>query len=115
MSLALAIVLAAALVALALVLIIRPELLRPLLTRPVRDWLYTIALAAVVVVMAYGLLSGDKAAAWLGLIAALLGMAKGNVPDSPRSPEPLPERAIPDGLRVDPDGETYADSRNSDA
>ena len=33
----------------------------------------------------------------------------------PAEPDPVHERAIPDGLRVDPDGETYADSRDSDA
>jgi lysylphosphatidylglycerol synthetase-like protein (DUF2156 family) len=39
-----------------------------------RAWVYNVALAAVPVLVAYGLVSEVEAAVWLGLISAVLGL-----------------------------------------
>ena len=46
-----------------------------------RRWLYGVALAAVALAAAYGLITDESSALWVGIIAALLGLpvAAGNV------------------------------------
>lgn len=56
---------------------------RPVLTEPVRRRLYEVAIAGVVVAVAYGLVEGDKATLWLALVAAVLGVARTHVPSGP--------------------------------
>lgn len=56
---------------------------RPILTEPVRRRLYEIAIAGVLIAVAYGLVEGDKATLWLALIAAVLGVARTHVPSRP--------------------------------
>ena len=46
----------------------------------VRMWLYGVALAINVVLLAYGVLNNDTIVAWNGLFAALFGIAMINVP-----------------------------------
>lgn len=46
-----------------------------LLSREGRKWLYTVALAAVPLLVLYGAISQEAAPLWLGLIAAFLGAA----------------------------------------
>lgn len=50
------------------------------LTPSRRRWLYVITAAALVVAATYGLVDGEQSAAWLGLVAAVLGVATANVP-----------------------------------
>lgn len=49
------------------------------LTPALRKRLYEVAIAAVALAVVYGLLDGNQAAAWLLLIAAVLGVARANV------------------------------------
>lgn len=52
-------------------------------SRDVRGWIYNVTIAALAVLMVYGLLNGEQAAAWLGLVAAIVGMARANLtPDA---------------------------------
>ena len=44
-------------------------------SREGRKWLYTVALAAVPLLVLYGAISQEAAPLWLGLLAALLGAA----------------------------------------
>ena len=44
-----------------------------------RRWLYLVGVAGLGVCGVYGLVTGEQAAAWAGLGAALCGMAAGNV------------------------------------
>ena len=92
----------------------------PARARAVIYWTATIAgLVVGSAQVAYGAMEQPLPVGWkiaaavLGYLMVAAGItALGNLsPD----PDPTPERAIPDGLRVDPDGETYADSRDSDA
>lgn len=46
-----------------------------------RKRLYETAIAALALAIVYGLINGDQADAWLGLIAAALGIARANVSD----------------------------------
>lgn len=52
------------------------------LTPAIRRRVYEVALAGVAVAVVYGLLDGNQAAAWLVLIAAVLGLARVNVNDA---------------------------------
>lgn len=49
-----------------------------ILTRPRRRWLYIVTAAALVVAAVYGLVDGTQSAAWLALVAAVLGVAQDN-------------------------------------
>jgi O-antigen ligase len=40
-----------------------------------RRWAYGVTTAAVAILATYGLITGDQAAAWLYLVASVLGMA----------------------------------------
>lgn len=51
------------------------------LTPKRRRALYVITAAALVVAATYGLIDGEQSAAWLGLVAAVLGVATANVSD----------------------------------
>ena len=51
-----------------------------ILDERVRIWLYGVALAINVVLLAYGVLNNDTIVAWNGLFAALFGIAMINVP-----------------------------------
>ena len=66
------------------------------LTRPeVRGWIYNVTIAALAVAMMYGLLNGQQAAAWLGLVAAVVGLARGNLTPAAGAVEPYdPKRDI---------------------
>lgn len=44
-----------------------------------RGWVYNVTIAALALAMVYGLLTGQQAAAWLGLVAAIVGMARANL------------------------------------
>lgn len=47
-----------------------------------RRWLYRVALAAGAIAVAYGVMDGEQAAVWTGLVLALTGgTASGNVND----------------------------------
>lgn len=46
----------------------------------VRRWLYTITAAAIALLGVYGLLDGQQIAAWMGLAAAVLGLAAAKTP-----------------------------------
>lgn len=48
-------------------------------SRDVRGWIYNVTIAGLAVAMVYGLLNGQQAAAWLGLVAAVVGLARGNL------------------------------------
>ena len=53
-----------------------------LLTRPeVRRWIYATTTAALALAGAYGLIAGDQLPAWMGLAAAVTGMAGLHTPD----------------------------------
>lgn len=54
-------------------------LTRILASRAFRGWVYNVTIAALAVAMMYGLLNGQQAAAWLGLVAAIVGMARANL------------------------------------
>ena len=65
------------------------------LARPeVRAWIYNVTIAALAVAMTYGLLTGEQAAVWLGLVAAVVGLARANVPDSDYQPEHLDDGEV---------------------
>lgn len=62
-----------------------------LLTRPeVRRWIYATTTAALALAGAYGLIAGDQLPAWMGLAAAVTGMAGLHTPDldTPRRLDP---------------------------
>ena len=63
------------------------------LTPAVRRWLYGIATAALIVLGVYGLLTNEQIAAWMGLAAAITGLA--TVYTDPEQPTGLPRRAMP--------------------
>lgn len=48
--------------------------------RSTRLWLYSTGLAIIGVLVAYGFLSGEHAAAWAALLAPLFGVAIDNLP-----------------------------------
>lgn len=54
---------------------------RPHLTEATRARLYELGIAAVLVFAAYHLVDGEQADAWIGLVAAALGIARANVRD----------------------------------
>lgn len=50
------------------------------LSRPeVRGWIYNVTIAALAIATGYGLLTGEQAALWLGLAAAVVGLARANL------------------------------------
>lgn len=51
------------------------------LTPAVRRRIYEVSIAACAVAVGYGLLTAEDALLWLGLAAAVLGMARVNVTD----------------------------------
>lgn len=55
--------------------------------RNFRGWVYNVTIAALAVAMVYGLLNGQQAAAWLGLIAAIVGMARANLTPADYEPK----------------------------
>ena len=65
--------------------------LNHLLTPPVRQWLYGIATAVLVVLGVYGVIDGQQMAAWAGLAAAITGLAA--VMTDPGSTDGMPRRA----------------------
>ena len=46
-----------------------------LFSRAGRKWLYSVAVAAIPVIVLYGVIDPKDAPAWLALVAALLGVA----------------------------------------
>ena len=52
----------------------------PNLTRAQRARLYEVAIGVIGVLVVKGLLTGDEGAAWLLLLAPVLGVARRNVP-----------------------------------
>lgn len=70
-----------------------------------RRWLYGVAIAAVALAAAYGLITEELGALWVAVIAALLGLpvAAGNVTNGGVEP-PAPVEPIPGTtLDLDPD------------
>lgn len=51
----------------------------PELTPALRKRLYETAAAALLVAVGYGLIDGNQSVLWLGLVAAVLGVARVNV------------------------------------
>ena len=52
-----------------------------IITRPeVRRWIYGIATAGLGVLLVYGVVTGEQAAAWSGLAMAVTGLAAVNTP-----------------------------------
>ena len=51
------------------------------LTPAVRRRIYEVSIAACAVAVGYGLLTAEDALLWLGLAAAVLGLARANVPE----------------------------------
>ncbi len=66
------------------------------LGRPaVRGWIYNVTIAALAIATGYGLLTGEQAALWLGLVAAVVGLARANLtPDAGEVEEYDPKRDI---------------------
>lgn len=63
--------------------------------RTIRDprfrlWIYNLATAGLVVATAYGVIEGDKVAAWTGLVAAVTAMAAAYTPAPRRALEEPP-------------------------
>lgn len=54
--------------------------LNKLTSRRGRVWLYSTGIAIVALLVAYGVLTNELAAAWSALLAPLLGLAIANVP-----------------------------------
>lgn len=48
--------------------------IKSIMTEPVRAWIYRVLMAAGVVALAYGLLTDEEIATWLGLAAAVLNI-----------------------------------------
>lgn len=48
----------------------------------VRRWLYGVTAAALTVAGIYGIIDGQQLAAWMGLAAAMFGLAIANTPAS---------------------------------
>ena len=57
------------------------KIIDTILSRAGRIWLYSTGLAIIGLLVTYGLLSGDAAAAWAALLAPLFGLAIANVPN----------------------------------
>ncbi len=57
------------------------KLIDAILSPKGRTWLYSTGLAIIGLLTAYGVLSGDHAAAWSALLAPLFGLAIANVPN----------------------------------
>lgn len=56
--------------------------MKNLLTPKARKWAYGVTGAGLAVAGVYGLLDGQQIAAWMGLSAALFGLAIANTPSS---------------------------------
>lgn len=67
------------------------------LTPSVRRWLYGVALAVVPILVAYGIVDGDRAPLWVALVSAVIvpGVALANVQDE-RSSAQDPEQNFSD-------------------
>lgn len=52
------------------------------LSPKVRARLYEVSIAGCAVAVGYGLLTSEEALLWLGLAAAVLGVARANVPNA---------------------------------
>ena len=57
------------------------ELIDKITSRRGRIWLYSIGIAGIGVLTAYGVLSGEHAAAWSAFLAPLFGLALANIND----------------------------------
>lgn len=55
--------------------------IKKLTSRTGRIWLYSTGIAIIGLLAAYGVLTGDTAAAWSALLAPLFGLAIANVPN----------------------------------
>lgn len=56
-----------------------------ILTPTVRRWAYRTGVAAIALLVGYGILEEEHALLWVALLAPLLGLADANVPTSPRT------------------------------
>lgn len=50
------------------------ENIKNIFTKPVRAWIYRVLMAAGIVALAYGILTDEQIAVWLGLAGAVLNI-----------------------------------------
>lgn len=67
------------------------DILAAVLSARGRAWIYRVALASVPLLVAYDVISADKAPTWLGVIAAAFGVAGPAVALGHVTPDPVVE------------------------